>query len=262
MRRRRVSWPSWKKGEAEAHDLAHLDQVGFALTLPTSYSWSPVGAPVRVDYEAPQGRRVNGIGAYFTHGPEAGAFHHETYVRFPLPKGLRPEVAHALAQAARVGEEALAALDLPPRRVAAFRKQAERQQVQVSEYGIIDGEVLVSFLWKIAGRPEGAAAGWQRARPLYVVLDNYSVHHGEAVRAAKAALNAAGIYLVYLPSYCPELSGIEPIWQTIKHHEMPERSFAHLGDLKRTVDETLTHRALALHQAARQKSKRLFPRTP
>jgi transposase len=167
-----------------------------------------------------------------------------------------------LAQAARGGPEARGSLDLPPRLVASFRKQAERQQVQLTDYGIIDGEVLVSFLWKIAGRPEGATVGWQRARPLYVVLDNYSVHHGEAVRAATTALNAAGIYLEYLPSYSPELSGIEPIWQTIKHYELPKRSFTHLGDLKRTVDETLTKRTLALRQAARQKSDRLFPRTP
>lgn len=215
-----------------------------------------------MDYEAPQGRRVNGIGAYFTHGPEAGAFYHETYVRFPLPKGLRPETAHALSQAARAGSDSLVPLDLPPRLVAAFRKQAERQQVQVSDFGIIDGEVLVSFLWKIAGRPEDAPVGWHRVRPLHVVLDNYSVHHGQTVQAAKAALNAAGIFLVYLPSYCPELSGIEPIWQTTKHHEMPKRSFAHLAELKRTVDTTLASRSVALREAARQKRDRSFPRTP
>lgn len=254
--------PNWKKGGEGAHDLAHLDQVGFALTLPTSYSWSPVGAPVRVDYEAPQGRRVNGIGAYFTHGPEAGAFYHETYVRFPLPKGLRPEAAQRLAQAARAGGEPVPPLDLPERVVTAFRKRAERQQVQVSDFGVIDGEVLVSFLWKIAGRPATAPAGWRRTRPLYVVLDNYSVHHGEAVQAAKAELNAAEIFLVYLPSYSPELSRIEPIWQGIKHHEMPERSFAHLADLKRTVDTTLDRKAVTLREAARQKSDHLLPRTP
>jgi hypothetical protein len=217
---------------------------------------------VRVDYEAPQGRRVNGIGAYFTHGPEAGAFYHESYVRFPLPKGLTREAAHAIAQAARANRDPLANLDFPLRIRTAFTKRAEKHQVQVGDFGIIDGEVLVAFLWKISGRPEGALAGWRRGRRLYVVLDNYSVHHGQVVQEAKAALTAAGIHLVYLPAYCPELSGIEPIWQTTKHHEMPERSFEHLGDLKRTVDTTLARRALTLRKAARLKRAQLLPRTP
>ncbi len=236
--------------------MAHLDQVGFALTLPTSYSWSPVGKPVRVDYEAPQSRRVNGIGAYFPHGPEAGAFYHETYVRFPLPKGLTPETAHHLAQAARQSEPAAAPAReagpaLSPKLLEAFGKQASRHQVQVSDFGIIKGEVLVAFLWKISGRPEGAPPGWRRVRPLYVVLDNYSVHHSQALQDAEAALNAAGIYLVYLPAYSPELSRIEPLWQTTKHHEMPQRSFRSLGELKEAVDSTLTRRALELRAAAR-----------
>ena len=221
-----------------------------------------MGAPVRVDYEAPQGRRVNGLGAVFTHGPEAGAFHHETYVRFPLPKGLTAETAHAVAHAAREADDAAASPALSARLLTAFTKQAAKQQVQVADFGIIDGAVLVAFLWKIAGRPAGAPADWRRERPLYVVLDNYSVHHGQAVQEAKAALNAAGIFLVYLPAYCPELSRIEPLWQTTKHHDLPQRSFAHLGELKRTVDATLTRRGIALREAARQKTDRLFPRTP
>jgi hypothetical protein len=238
--------------------VAHLDQVGFALTLPTSYSWSVVGQPVQVDYEAPQGRRVNGMGAYFTHGPAAGAFYHETYVRFPLPQGVSPELAQALARASperpaltllAAGKEPLSAQE---QRAAAFAKRAEKHQVQVADFGIIDGEVLVAFIWKISGRPEGAPPDWRRERPLYVVLDNYSVHKGAAVQQALPAWNAAEIYLIYLPAYCPELSGIEPLWQTIKHHEMPKRSFAPLGELKEAVDTALAQKRAALHQAAPQ----------
>lgn len=211
-----------------------------------------------VDYEAPQGRRVNGIGAYFTHGPEAGAFYHETYVRFPLPKGLSPELAHALARASQGSREPIfppkgkGALSKWEQLVAAFAKRAEKHQVQVSDFGIIEGEVLVAFIWKISGRPEGASPGWRRERPLYLVLDNYSVHKGEAVQQALPEWNAAGIYLVYLPAYCPELSRIEPLWQTVKYHEMPKRSFAHLGDLKEAVDTTLAQKGAGLRATARQ----------
>jgi hypothetical protein len=52
--------------------VCHLDEAGFALTLPTTYRWYPQGQRLRVPSPAPQGRRVNVIGAYFTHGPEAG----------------------------------------------------------------------------------------------------------------------------------------------------------------------------------------------
>ncbi len=53
-------------------DRCHLDDAGCALTLPTTYTWYLRGERLRVPYQAPQGRRVNVLGAYFTHGPQAG----------------------------------------------------------------------------------------------------------------------------------------------------------------------------------------------
>jgi len=44
------------------------------MTLPTCFSWYPRGERLTIPYEAPQGRRVNVIGATFTHGPEVGRF--------------------------------------------------------------------------------------------------------------------------------------------------------------------------------------------
>jgi hypothetical protein len=45
-------------------DLVFLDQSGFSRTLPTGYSWIRRGKRLRVDYRAPQGQRVNVVGAY------------------------------------------------------------------------------------------------------------------------------------------------------------------------------------------------------
>jgi transposase len=50
-------------------DLYHLDESGFAPTLPTSYTWAREGIRPLVAYEAPQGRRVNVIGALAAVGP-------------------------------------------------------------------------------------------------------------------------------------------------------------------------------------------------
>ena len=50
-------------------DLYHLDECGFAPTLPTSYTWAREGTRPLVPYEAPQGRRVNVIAALAAVGP-------------------------------------------------------------------------------------------------------------------------------------------------------------------------------------------------
>ena len=54
---------------AGERDLYHLDESGFAPTLPTSYTWAREGTRPLVPYEAPQGRRVNVIGALASAGP-------------------------------------------------------------------------------------------------------------------------------------------------------------------------------------------------
>jgi len=52
-----------REAAAGTRDLYHLDECGFAPTLPTSYTWAREGTRPVVPYEAPQGRRVNVIGA-------------------------------------------------------------------------------------------------------------------------------------------------------------------------------------------------------
>jgi hypothetical protein len=198
-------------------DLYHIDEAGFAMTLPLCYSWSPIGKRLCIPYEAPQGRRVNVIGAYCSHGVEAGRFVWEAYAR--LPKSRAKKQRKTLAE------------------------QAAAHDLRVEQVQTIDGERFVAFVWRVAGRPAIYAAGWQRERPLVLVVDNYSVHTCERVQQEMAAFAAAGITLFFLPSYSPELSRIEPIWRDVKHHEMTKRSYEILGDLLRAVEETLTGKA-------------------
>ena len=63
-------------------DLWFLDQSGFAPTLPTGYGWERRGTRLVVPYEAPQGRRVNAVGALAPHAPEEPCLLFET-----RPKG-------------------------------------------------------------------------------------------------------------------------------------------------------------------------------
>ena len=193
------------------------------MTLPTSYSWFPVGQRLRVPYEANQGRRVNVIGAYFSHGPCAGGFEWESRVSLPKSRAKQPRKSP--------------------------EERAQIHGVTPEAVGKIDADLLVSFVWKVAGRPEGAPQGWKRERPLMVVLDNYSVHQSESVKALKEAWTAADIHLCYLPSYTPELSDIEPIWKDVKHHELRQRSYERLGDLLKSVTNALERKAIKLSLA-------------
>jgi hypothetical protein len=141
---------------------------------------------------------------------------------------------------------------LPKSRAKKQRKTPEQlaaaHGVKHEEVGAIDSERLLAFVWRIAGWAEGAE-DWVRARELKVVLDNYSVHKSEVVERAVPELKRAGIELVYLPSYSPELSRIEPDWNDLKQHHLPRRSYETVAELKRAVDEGLSRKAELLRQA-------------
>jgi hypothetical protein len=175
--------------------LCHGDEAGFALTLPTTYRWAVQGQRLRVPYQAPQGRRVNAIGAYVTHGPDAGRFEYRSWAVLPKSRAKTPRTT-------------------PEQRAAAHGLTLE-------EVGPLDAERLLAFFWQIAGRPADAAPTWRRMRPLVIALDNYSVHTSAPVVAAQPLLAAAHSELVYLARYCPEQSGIEPIWNDVKLHHTP-----------------------------------------
>ena len=196
------------------------------MTLPPCRGWFPEGARLAVPYEAPQGRRVNALGAHFTHGPEAGRFAYQSWASLPRSR----------AKQQRKTPEQLAAA----------------HGLGVEEVGPISSERLLAFIWRAAGRAEETGAGWQRERPLVVVLDNYSVHKSALVAEAQEELQAAGVQLEYLPAYSPELSRIEPDWNDIKQHHLPVRSFEQVADLKRAVDAALDRKARQLQQAHAQ----------
>jgi transposase len=192
-----------------------------------------VGERLSIPYEAPQGRRVNAIGAYFSHGPLAGRFAFETYARLPESRAKKRRIS--------------------------LEEQATAHGLSVEAVGPIDSERYLRFVWKIAGRPEVYPADWRRERELVIWLDNYSVHKSERVRDERTELERAGITICYLPSYTPELSKIEPIWQDVKYHEMRQRSYTEVKDLKRATDEALARKAAHL-LAANSETTNSVPR--
>ncbi len=190
--------------------------------MPTSYSWFLQGERLAVPYQAPHGRRVNAIGAYFTHGPDAGRLEYQSWAVLPKSRAKQP------------------------------RKTADERAVAhgltVDEVGPIDAARVLDFVWQVAGRPATAPADWQRARPLMIALDNYAVHTSQTIQDACPQLAAADVHLVYLARYCPEQSGIEPVWNDVKQHQLPTRSFERVADLKQAVDDALADKARQLHR--------------
>jgi hypothetical protein len=59
-----------------AIDLYVLDECGCAPTWPTTDTWARIGTRVSVPYVAPQGRRVNVIGALAPYGPQPRLTYH------------------------------------------------------------------------------------------------------------------------------------------------------------------------------------------
>jgi hypothetical protein len=114
-----------------------------------------------------------------------------------------------------------------------------------AELGVLDAARFIGCCGTVAGRPADARNGWGRARPFEIVLDNYRVQTRGQVQALQGTRQAAGIALRYLPAHRPQRSAILPIWNNLKQHDLPTRSFAGLGELKRAVDRALAQKAVA-----------------
>jgi hypothetical protein len=76
--------------------------------------------------------------------------------------------------------------------------------------------------------------------PTVVVLDNAGFHRAHLVREALPRLRQLGVFLYYLPPYSPELNDIERLFRTIKHHELPERTYPTFDQLQEAVHAAFT----------------------
>lgn len=111
--------------------------------------------------------------------------------------------------------------------------------------GRYDGAAHVRFMRKIKAR---LALMGCRPRPLWIVQDNYSVHHSRVVQEEKPLLEAAGIHFFYLPAYSPAMNDIEALWRQVKYQDLPDRSYQTEPALKAAVEKALQARADTMKQ--------------
>lgn len=68
-----------------------------------------------------------------------------------------------------------------------------------------------------------------------VVLDNATFHKGADIQARREAWEAGGMYLRFLPAYCPELNLIEGVWRLVKGFLMPRRCYNSVDELREAL---------------------------
>jgi hypothetical protein len=126
---------------ARALDLYFLDESGFAPTLPVSYTWAREGVRAIVRYVAPQGRRVNILGALAPYGPEPRLVYHS-----------RTGKIDSAAFVEFLWRD-LAGLPAPPQEVPAHYRRARPCVVVLDNYSVHRSAVVKEVL------PALAAAG-------------------------------------------------------------------------------------------------------
>ncbi len=73
----------------------------------------------------------------------------------------------------------------------------------------------------VAGCFRQFAADRKSVKPKLIVLDNAPVHRSEEFEEELAELAKLGVYVMFLPSYSPELNLIELLWKKIKYEWLP-----------------------------------------
>ena len=68
-----------------------------------------------------------------------------------------------------------------------------------------------------------------------VVLDNAGCHTSKLVQEKRSAWEEQGLFLRFLPPYCPFLNLIEGVWKRLKAFLLPRRCYASVADLGQAV---------------------------
>jgi len=75
-------------------------------------------------------------------------------------------------------------------------------------------------------------------RPVYLIVDQHSVHRSNKVRRFVASTNGM-LKLFYLPPYSPELNPDELVWNYVKRHNLGRQTIRDKKEFKRIVKSVL-----------------------
>ena len=68
-----------------------------------------------------------------------------------------------------------------------------------------------------------------------VILDNASIHKAKIVQSKQQEWAKKGLFLQFIPPYCPELNKIEIFWKQMKHQWLNVKDYSSLDTLKKAI---------------------------
>lgn len=77
------------------------------------------------------------------------------------------------------------------------------------------------------------------SRKTILIMDNASTHTSAFFRSHLAGWRSQGLYIQYIPAYCPELNLIECLWKQIKYHWLNPIDFLTASSLKVALEGIL-----------------------
>ena len=79
----------------------------------------------------------------------------------------------------------------------------------------------------------------QITRKTIVILDRASIHTSNKMQQRIKQWQKQGLYLQFLPAYCPELNLIEILWKHVKYYWLDVSAYQNMATLKEQVTDVL-----------------------
>ena len=109
-----------------------------------------------------------------------------------------------------------------------------RYDNQLTSYtveGSVDSEIVIGCFEDFSN---------SLTRTTTVVIDNAPVHTSKKFESRIPIWEEKGLFLYFLPSYCPELNLIEILWRMIKYHWLPIKAYDSFKSLLKHVHQVLS----------------------
>lgn len=97
--------------------------------------------------------------------------------------------------------------------------------------GTIDSEVVIACFDQIARRLE---------QKTVIVIDNAPIHRSEEFEEKINEWEKRGLYIYFLPTYCPSLNKIEMLWKKIKYEWLSFEAYTSAKHLCEELDQILS----------------------